>query len=143
MPPGKNELLGKIYLRRSYSSLEKDLECVSRNRVKETWVSEEKKTLQGTAVQRKYTTRYKILYKDQKQRLTEKKENFSCMTWEMDTNSFMTGRNVSFRTALMWVFRSAVLEALKPKTGTQFMVQKTRGGFCAHIFRAAIRNQTA
>lgn len=40
------------------------------------------------------------------------------MTWEMDSNSFMTGRNVSFWTALMWVFRRAALAALKPKTGT-------------------------
>lgn len=39
-------------------------------------MSEEKKTLQGTAVQRKYTTRYKILYKDLEQRLTGKKRKF-------------------------------------------------------------------
>ena len=77
MPPGKNELLGEIYMRRSYSSLEKDSECVSRNRVKGTQVSEEEKTLQATSVQRK-DTRYKIFYKYLKKRLAEKKLlNFS------------------------------------------------------------------
>lgn len=75
MPPGKNELLGEIYMRRSYSSLEKDLECVSRNSQRDSGVRG-KKTLQGTAVQRKYTTRYKILYKDLEQRLTGKKRKF-------------------------------------------------------------------
>lgn len=56
------------------------------------------------------------------------------MTWEMDTNSFMTGRNVSLWTALMWVFRRTMLKALKPKTGTHSSWCRRPGEDFVHTF---------
>lgn len=139
MPPGKSELLGEIYVRRSYSLLEKDTNCVGRNKVRSGCQRKKRKETLEPAVgcskriQDKKSDFLKIFKVDIKER--KKVKAFSCKTWETCTNSFMTDRNASLWTTLMWALRSrAMLVTVKPTTGSCEVGDQRRSISFVHWF---------